>query len=78
MSTAELAFDGQTFQIARQSLVSACQAFVENRQLLEKPCEVRSRASEAHFWLFPTAIEETTTEIRMENVIDLELLSGEF
>jgi hypothetical protein len=76
--SAEIVFEGQTFQIARRSLVSACELFVENMKLLKKPYVVRSRSSEAHFRLFLAAIEGATPEIRMENAIDLESLSREF
>jgi hypothetical protein len=63
MATAELVVEGQTFQIARRSLVWACELSIENLRLMEKPYKVRSRASEAHFRLFLAAIEGTTMEI---------------
>jgi hypothetical protein len=46
-----------------------CELFVENPDLLKKPCRVRSRPSEAHFRLFLAAIEGATTEIGMENAV---------
>jgi hypothetical protein len=78
MATAKLVFEGQTFQIAWRSLVSACELFVKNIKLLKKPYQVRSRASEANFRLFLAAIAGSRTEIGMENAIDIESLSAEF
>jgi cell division protein FtsB len=52
--------------------------FAENPRLLEKPYEVRSSASALHFPPFPAGIEGATTEIGMENAINLESLSREF
>jgi hypothetical protein len=78
MSIFDLLFEGQTFQIARRSLAATCKLFGENSKLLEKPYEIRSRASEGHFRLFLAAIEGATTEIGMENAIDLASLSSEF
>jgi hypothetical protein len=37
MSTIELVFEGQTFEIARRSLAATCELFAENLRLLEKP-----------------------------------------
>jgi hypothetical protein len=45
----------------------ACELFAEDIKLLKRLYEVRLRASEAHFWLFLAAIEETTTEIEREH-----------
>jgi hypothetical protein len=42
MAAAQLVFEGQTFQIARRSLVSARELFAENLRLLEKPYDVRA------------------------------------
>jgi hypothetical protein len=56
-------------QIATRSLVLAYELFAQNRQLPTKCDEVRSRASEAHFWLFLATIE---------NALDLESLSSDF
>jgi hypothetical protein len=78
MTTDELIFEGQMFQIARRSLVATCELFLENPNLLSTPYRVRSRASETHFRLFLAAIEGPTTQIGIENAIDLESLSREF
>jgi uncharacterized protein YukE len=78
MTAAELIFEGQTFQIARRSLIKTCELFVENPNLLSTRYRIRSRVSEAHFRLFLAAIEGATTEIGMENAMDLESLSTEF
>jgi hypothetical protein len=77
MATNSLVFEGQTFQIARRSLVATCGPFPENPNLLSTSYGVRSRASETHFQLF-LAIDGATTEIAMENAIDLEPLNREF
>jgi hypothetical protein len=74
MSTPELGFEVQTFQIRRRFFLSVCTLFAENVQLLTKPHRVRSRASEAHFRLFLEAVEEATTE----NATNFESRSGEF
>jgi hypothetical protein len=42
MSVAELIFEGQTFRIARRSLVAACELFLEDPDLLKKPYRVLS------------------------------------
>jgi hypothetical protein len=78
MTAAELIFEGQTFRIERRSLVAASELFLVDPDLLKKPYRVRSRASETHFRLFLAVIEGATTEIGMENAIDLESLSTEF
>jgi peptidoglycan hydrolase CwlO-like protein len=78
MATAELLFGGQTFQISIRSLVSTCELFVENIQLLMKPYQVRSQKSETNFRLCLAAIEGATTEIGIENALDIESLSSEF
>jgi hypothetical protein len=78
MAANQLVLEGQTFQIARRSLVARCELFLENPNLLSTPYHVRSRASEAHFPLFLAAIEGATTEIGMDNAINLESLSAEF
>jgi hypothetical protein len=78
MTTAELIFEGQTFQIALRSLVATCELFLENPNPLNSPHRVRSRASETHFRLFLVAIEGTTAEIGIENAIDLKSFSREF
>jgi myosin heavy subunit len=78
MTAAELVFEGQTFQIARRSLVTTCELFLENPNLLSTPYRVRSRGSEKHFRVFLAAIKGATTEIGLENAIDLESLSTEF
>jgi hypothetical protein len=57
MTTSEVVFEGQMFQIARRSLVATCELFLENPNLLSTPYRVRSRASETHFRLFLAAIE---------------------
>jgi hypothetical protein len=41
MAAAELVFEGQTFQIARRSLVATCELFLENLHLLNSPYQVR-------------------------------------
>jgi hypothetical protein len=78
MATSQLVLEGQTFQIARRSLLATCELFLKSPNLLSTPYHVRSRASEAHFRLFLAAIEGVATEIGMENAIDLESLSREF
>jgi hypothetical protein len=77
MSTAEVVLEGETFHMARRSLMLSCELFAENLRLLEKPYRLRSRASEAHFRLFLPAIEGATMEIGMETAIDIESLSRE-
>jgi hypothetical protein len=62
----------------RRSLAATCKQFVECPDLLISPDKVLSRASEAHFHVFLVAVEGATTEIEMENVIDLESLIKEF
>jgi hypothetical protein len=59
-------------------LVATCKLFVENPNLLKTPYLVRLPASEGHFRLFLTAIEGVTTQIGIENALDLESLSWEF
>jgi hypothetical protein len=78
MTTAELIFEGQTFQIARRSSIATRELFVENPNLLSTPYRVDSRASDRRFRLFVAAIEGATTEIGTKNAINVESLSGEF
>jgi hypothetical protein len=47
MTTAELIFEGQTFQIARRSLVAACELSLKNPNFLSTPHRAGSRGSEA-------------------------------
>jgi hypothetical protein len=54
MSTAELLFEGQTFQSARLFLVLSCELFAKNVKLPKEPDEIRS---EWHFCLSVAANE---------------------
>jgi hypothetical protein len=78
MATNKLVLEGQTFQIARRSLIVTCKLFLENPNLFSTLDEVRSQVSEAHFRLFLREIEGVTMEIELESAIDLESLRSEF
>jgi predicted nucleic acid-binding Zn-ribbon protein len=78
MATSRLVFDGETFQVARRSLVATCKLFLEKPNLLNTRYQVLSQVSETNFRVFLAAIQGAKTEIGMRNAIDLESLSAEF
>jgi chromosome segregation ATPase len=78
MSTNQLVFDGQPFQIPRRSLVARCELFLEKPNLFSTPYQVRSQASETSFRVFLVEMEGARTEIAMGNVLDLDALTKEF
>jgi hypothetical protein len=74
----ELVLDGQSFKVARRTLVYNCELFADNPSLLTKPYAVQSRVSIPSFRVLVNAISGHDVDITSDNVRDLALLSSEF
>lgn len=74
----ELILGRRNFRVARRSLVTSCETFLQDPALLAKPYTVQSPVRPESFQTFLDAIGGASAKITSHNVSELELLCQEF